>query len=184
MQTTSLLHVSSCRPSEAEVVIPLSEDSFGFPKFTMDATDDAASSFPGGRNSPEQIFPADSIKVLPTTFVPGEWDVICQRGRQNYCHSKYYDMEVKWYQIENDAISHQTWICCFNTLILQSGPGDFDRVSTTTSTVMWLPKLRKISQWWLQPLLIFLGKTRSPLEADSLERWEMSSVASGLEKRE
>jgi hypothetical protein len=63
----------------------------------MDVTEDAASSFhQGGRNSPEQVVPDDSIKVLPTTFVPGEWDVICQRGRQNYYHSKCYDvMEAK-----------------------------------------------------------------------------------------
>jgi hypothetical protein len=88
------LHLSSCRPSNAEVVIPLYDESFRFPNIIMDVTDDAASSFQGGRNSPEQVFPADSIKVLPTTFVPGEWDVICQRGRQNYYHSKYYDMEA------------------------------------------------------------------------------------------
>jgi hypothetical protein len=84
---TGSLHLSSCRPSSNAEVIPFSKDSSGLPNIIMDGTDDAASSFQGG-NSPEQCFPADSIKVLPTTFVPGEWDVICQRGRQNYHHSK------------------------------------------------------------------------------------------------
>jgi hypothetical protein len=73
-------------------VAPCYEDSLGFPNIIMDVPDDAAS-FHEGRNSQEQI-PVDSIKVLPTTFVPGKWDVICQRGRQNYYHSKYYSMEA------------------------------------------------------------------------------------------
>jgi hypothetical protein len=148
-------------------VIPFYGDSFDFPNTIMDVPDNAASSSQTGRNSPEQV-PVD-IKVLPTTFVPGEWDVICQRGRQNYYHSEYYDMQAKLYQIENDGYI-SAYVCCFNTLIIQSGPGDFDRVSTTIYTAMWLPKLRKISRWWLQPLLICFEKICSPLEAVSLER--------------
>ena len=31
----------------------------------------------------------DSDKLLPEDFRPGNWDVICQRGRNNSNHSKF-----------------------------------------------------------------------------------------------
>ena len=47
-------------------------------------------SFESPRKSLDQEGPPpDSVRILPPDFVPGEWDVICQRGKQNYDHSKY-----------------------------------------------------------------------------------------------
>ena len=32
--------------------------------------------------------PSDQMELLPPEFEPGNWDVICQGGKENYEHSK------------------------------------------------------------------------------------------------
>ena len=32
--------------------------------------------------------PSDGVKILPRDFFPGNWDVICQRGRMCHDHGK------------------------------------------------------------------------------------------------
>jgi hypothetical protein len=32
--------------------------------------------------------PSDGAKILPLDFLPGNWDVICQRGRMCHDHGK------------------------------------------------------------------------------------------------
>ena len=39
-------------------------------------------------NDSEHKGGSEHINFLPATFKPGEWDVICQRGGENYDHGR------------------------------------------------------------------------------------------------
>ena len=41
--------------------------------------------------------PVDRMVVLPPQFTPGNWDVICQRGRDSFDHSEWWqDISIHW----------------------------------------------------------------------------------------
>jgi hypothetical protein len=39
-------------------------------------------------NDSERQDGSEQISFFPSAYKPGEWDVICQRGRENYDHGR------------------------------------------------------------------------------------------------
>ena len=60
------------------------------PNNLINHSDDAvaASAVPGTFHPDYAIGDGEEVFVLPPGFVPGKWDVICQRGKECFEHGK------------------------------------------------------------------------------------------------